>query len=137
MNLFHVNEKLTAFDPITVGTKVTDAETFFLILSGVIDGVNFPTEGDYKGTTVVTLPPEAVATVSAGAGKRTDNPEDYVHVFYRGAVESFLKRRCAEPGDAVRVLLYSAETYAKDSQVSDEEKAELAASGAEVVLVAI
>jgi hypothetical protein len=138
MSNFHVNRKLTAFDDKTVGTKVTDAETFNSILSGVIDrGVDFPTEGDFKGTTVVQLTAEALATVSAGAGKRTDNPEDYIHVLYRGNVESFLKRRCAEPGDAVRVLLYHADRYAEDSQVSDEEKAEVAASGVSVVLVAI
>ena len=128
---------VSCLDEGAIGTKVTNVGRFFEIAEAAIAGFDFagqrvPGQG--------FIPCNDIAPVlSAGIGKRSANPADYVLRFYRGRVEMFLKRGLAAPCEGAALIVYTREAYLADPDVQKDaaEKARIEASGATHVLVAV
>ena len=120
-----------------VGTKVTNVGRFFEIADAAVAAF------DFAGARVPGqgfIPCNDLAPVlSAGVGKRSENPADYVLRFYRGRVEMFLKREFAAACEGAALIVYTREAYLADPDVQKDaaEKARIEASGATHVLVAV
>jgi hypothetical protein len=115
-----VNSKIvTAFSDQTVGTKVIDAEEFWIkvktdlcfhdVDKDVVAGQHF----------IMLRNPEKY--LSAGIGKRTTNPEDYVLRLYRGQVKAYLRREFAAPIEGGAAVIYTIDAYRNDPQVDEDE----------------
>ena len=104
-----------------VGTYVQEPMALYEAVVAAIETYVFPEDGQ----AVISLPKEVCGIVLPGVARRTDRPEDYKNVFYRGKMEQFLDRRKVElPSlDEVAVVVYTAEAFLADPQTSDEEKA--------------
>ena len=115
---------VTAFDAKAIGTKVTNPNTFRAHLADAIGSTDFAAQR-VPGQAFLNLPEAAYSTVSAGVGKRTLNPEDFVLREYRGKVGTFLKREHAAPVEGLACVVYTVAAYLSDPDVaSDEGEAE-------------
>lgn len=124
----------TAFLPSTVGTS---AHADLLdVIKVALHGFPFDDQA-VPGQGFVPLPEEAVKHVSAGVGKRTANPEDYVCRVWRGRVDCYLKREKAAPVDSVAAIVYTTAAYCQDPKVTPEERNRILTSGASHVIVAV
>jgi hypothetical protein len=111
---------LSAFDPKTIGSKVTDKALFSSVLESAIEAHDFST-GDVPGQAFIMLPDAAKAAVSAGVGPRSENPDDYVCREHRGRVGAFLRRERAASVDGVAAIVYTREAYLGDPDVDEAE----------------
>ncbi len=129
---------LSAFYALTVGTKVTDPERFLAAFPAAI-AAHDPTTDRVPGQHFIVLSPEFRAWVSAGVGRRTQDPADYVLRTHRGGVSAFLHRRLAAGVEGVAVVVYTAAAYLADPEVneSENESARVRESGATHVIVAV
>jgi len=112
---------VTAFDEKTVGSKVTNLETFHFLLKKAIEQHDF-TLDKTPGQAVLDLTsisPMALvrACVSGGIGRKSDNPADYVVRTYRGLPHMFLRRPFAEPVEFLRAVVYTRDAYLNDPDV--------------------
>jgi len=134
---------VTAFNENAIGTKVTDARRFRAFLADFVGTYQFPTEDDEKKGIVkgqgFVMMPGAEVTVSAGVGKRTDVPTDYVARLHRGRVGLYLKRERAETATGVAAVVYTREAYLRDPDVLEDagEADRVRESDATHVLVAV
>lgn len=121
MKIAH-SDILTAFDDKTIGTKVINHEAFQKELTWVVVCArdDFPHQR-IPGQAVLGMPNIVIPHVSAGVGKRTQNPDDYVARLHRGKVGLYLKRKHAAPCDGVRVVVYTIDAYLKDPDITPEE----------------
>lgn len=128
---------VSCFAPKSVGTKVLDREGFEAAAVAAIEAYDFAAQR-VPGQGSVECP-AAIPFVSAGVGKRTKNPEDYVLKEYRGNVETFLRREHAAPVEGCALVVYTASAYLADPDVVNEpeEAARIVESGATHVLVAV
>ena len=76
-----------------------------------------PSVDRVAGQHFIVLPEELYDTVSAGDGRRTDNPNDYVVRSHRGEVGLFLKRLQAGATNFLAVVVYTIEAYIADPDV--------------------
>lgn len=129
-----VSNICTAFDDHTVGTKVTGRGTFLHVLASIIEAIGGPRNSGF-----VELPGDSVEEcVRCGVAEVSNLSKEDVHsVFYRGKWESFADPRKAAKFDNVSALIYSCDSYCKDPQVSNDEKAALIEEGIDYVLVAV
>jgi hypothetical protein len=132
---------VSAFDAKTVGTKVTH-KNFNAHLADAVGSFKFPTEtveedGIVEGQGFIPIHDAALASVSAGVGKRTENEDDFVLRFYRGRVRPFLKRELAAKATGLAAIVYTRAAYLVDADVDADELARVEASKATHVLVAI
>ncbi len=65
--------------------------------------------------------PGAVPSVSAGVGRRSKDPSDYVLREHRGVVSAFLLRAFAAPATGCALVVYTKEAYLRDPDVTPEE----------------
>lgn len=128
---------LTALSASTIGTKVTDTETFEQVAIAAIESFDFagqrvPGQGFIPCNDLLPY-------VSAGVGKRTQEPSDYVARCHRGQVELYLRRECAADATGVALIVYTREAYLADPDVQkdESEQARVSASDATHVLVAV
>jgi len=112
---------VTAFDDQTIGSKVVHTDRFLTYLTQAIESTNFEDQ-KIPGQALVNLPTEAHTTVSAGVGKHTQDPSDYVVRLYRGKVSLFLQRELAEPVDSLSVVIHTKEAYLEDPDVKGDAK---------------
>lgn len=128
---------VTAFNESAIGTKVINASGFRAHLADAIGSCDFAAQR-VPGQAFLTLPEAAHKTVSAGVGKRTLNPADFVCREYRGKVGAFLKREHAAPVEGLAAVVYTAEAYLSDPDVAGDESevARVRESAATHVLVA-
>lgn len=125
----------TEFDTITVGTKVLEIDAFHDALRWAVD------DQAPSGQEVITLddyfarPLEDV--VSAGVGKGTDHPDDYVIRKYRGKVGMYLKRRFAASPKSCRAVVYTRDAYLDDPDTDEEEAKRIKESECSYVLVSV
>lgn len=129
---------VTAFNESTIGSKVLDAEGFLSALTTAVEGTDF--EGQrVPGQAFIMLPESAHKTVSAGAGRRTLNPADFVNRLYRGKVSQFLSREHAGEVEGLAAVVYTVDAYLADPDVAGDagEVARVRESGASHVLVAV
>jgi hypothetical protein len=110
---------VTAFEPKALGTKVTDGLSFGLVLGAAVKAFDFTTQR-VPGQGFVTLGDDAKAFVSAGVGRRVDDPTAYVVRFHRGRCEAYLKREHAAPVDGVAAVVYTVAAYLADPDVAGD-----------------
>jgi hypothetical protein len=115
---------VTAFDEKTVGSKVTDMQTFHFMLKKAIEQHDF-TLDKTPGQAVLDLTNIVPMTVvrgcvSGGLGHKSDEPADYVVRTYRGMPHMFLRRTAAEPVEFLRVVVYTRDAYLNDPDVLAE-----------------
>lgn len=122
-------------DGIAVGTVVRSA--LLGIIEEAIASFSFPANG--QG--FVGLPDAAKSFVTAGVGRRSKNPKDYVVREHRGEVGLYLRRdsvpRADLVPDGVAAIVYTAEAFMADPQTSDEEKAAFVSAGYTHCLVTV
>ena len=90
---------------LSFGTKVLDREGFEAAAVAAIEAYDFGAQR-VPGQGFVQCP-EAVPFVSAGVGRRTRNPEDFVLREYRGNVETFLRREHAAKVEGCALVVYT------------------------------
>lgn len=112
---------VTAFNDMAIGSRVVHEDAFMRYLTAAVEATNFEDQR-VAGQAVVELPPKAFLTVSAGVGKRTHDPSDYVVRRYRGKVRLFLRRELAEPVESLSVVVYTKEAYINDPDVQGDPR---------------
>lgn len=129
---------VTAFSEKAIGTKVRDGYSFLRFLTVAIEATDFATQR-VPGQAFIALSENARETVSAGCGRRTLSPEDYIARVHRGEVGLYLKREHAAPVEGLAAVVYTADAYLSDPDVAGDEmeSARIKASGATHVLVAV
>lgn len=146
---------VTAFDEKTIGSKVLDDHKFLVALADAMEAFDWSTCRQ-PGQAYIPLPQGACAFVSAGIGKRSKDPDDYVVRLNRGEVGLYLKRfkteyctpdaehpdmfvtcSLAAPVDNVAVVVYTLDAYLKDPDCSPEETTRIKDMGPTHVLVAV
>ncbi len=116
--VFEVSYTCTAFMDAVVGTRVTDEEMFYALLTDALNEYDAMLDRA-PGQHFIHLPPEATKYVSSGVGHTSDIADRYVPRAHRGRVTLFLKRQYAAEATGVAVVLYTAEAYLNDPQVKE------------------
>lgn len=127
---------VTAFNERAIGTKVTDPSFFRNFLVEAIASTDFASQR-VPGQAFIMLPREAHATVSAGCGKRTLDPDDYIARVHRGEVGLYLKREHAAEVEGLAVVVYTADAYRADPDVAGDPAEVERIGDATHVLVAV
>lgn len=128
---------VTAFAKSTLGTKVVDHAKFWEVAEQAIAAVDFAAQ---RVTGQAFIPcNDLVPFLSAGVGRRTNNPDDYVVRLHRGRVDAYLRREKAAPCEGAAFIVYTREAYLADPDVQKEEaeRTRIEASEATHVLVAV
>lgn len=129
---------LPAFEDHAVGSRVLDRASFLAVLERAVSGHDFSTDR-VVGQGKIVLGPEVHPFVSAGVGKRSANPSDYIIAVHRGEVGLYLKREFAASVERVACIVYTREAYLRDPDVLADlvEYRRIDESGADYVLVAV
>ena len=129
---------LTAFDADSIGTKVVDTDRFEEILAESIRSHD-PSKDRAPEQHFILLPLEARSLVSAGVGRRTADPQDYVLREHRGRVEAYLRREKATEVEGVAAVVYTTKAYLSDPEVAGDkgEVARIEDAGATHIIVAV
>jgi len=131
-----VSDILTAFNDSTIGSKVFSKKRFMTDLREEIVKVDFGI-CRVPGQAYILLPGHFCHYVSAGVGRRTTSPDDYITRFYRGQVGLYLKRQFASEVDKVAVVVYTTEAYLNDPDITQTEAEWVKDRGYTHMLVAI
>lgn len=128
---------VTAFGDKTIGTKVTDERSFLAVAAKAIAGHDFASDR-VPGQGFIQCP-EAMPFVSAGVGRNTTDPYDYVVRLHRGETQLFLRREKAVATEGCALVVYTREAYLADPDVQNdaEELRRVEASNATHVLIAV
>jgi hypothetical protein len=128
---------VSAFDSVTVGTKVLNEKAFLELLIHAVESTDFSAQR-VEGQALIPLA-KAIPFVSCGVGKGTNQVEDYILREYRGKVCKFLKRHLASEVKSLAVVVYTREAYLKDPDVmkNTEEWDRVASSDATHVLITV
>lgn len=117
----HEAATLEAFEPRGVGTRVWVPQSrFFTLLRDAVQEHDFARD-PHPGQGYIRLPDEACELVTAGVGRRSANPADYVLRCYRGRVDAYLKREFAAKAEHVAVIVYTREAYLADPDVRKDK----------------
>lgn len=138
MKNFEIAAINSSFSEATIGTRVTDPAAFYEHLTRAV-AAHDASRDRTPGQHYIVLPEAAVATVSAGVGRSTTNPDDYVLRCYRGVVSAFLKRERAAKVENLAVVVYTRSAYLSDPEVSNDlaEVRRIEASDCTHVIVAV
>lgn len=120
----------------TIGTKVLNAERFLEILDAAIKAYD-PSKDRVPGQHFIMLPAEACECVSAGVGKRTSDPADYIARFYRGNVDLYLRREKAAKAENVAAVVYTKAAYLADPDVAGDPAESARVQDCDYVLVTV
>jgi hypothetical protein len=131
-----ISDVLTAFNDSTIGSKVISKKRFLSDLSEEIAKVDFDSF-QIPGQAYIKLPDHFCSYVSAGIGRRTTSPDDYVVRMHREKVGLYLKREFAAGVDGVAVVVYTKEAYLDDPDVNEKEAEWVKARGYTHMLVAV
>jgi len=135
--VFEISNVCSAFDRVTIGTKVVARDCFRSHLELALAEYD-PRKDRVPGQHYIVLPSAANKTVSAGVGRRTDYPDDYVVRQHRGRVSAYLKRDRAAEVTSVAVVVYTRGAYLADPDVqADPAEAERISSDVTHVIVAV
>lgn len=108
-----------------IGSKVTDHAGFMAALRGAIESHNFGRDR-IPGQGLVQIP-DAIPFVSAGVGRPTTDPSNYVLREYRGRVSAFLKRDFAAPVEGCAAVVYTMKAYLDDPDITPTEASRITA----------
>lgn len=126
---------VTAFDSFTIGTKVVDHEGFLKMAVEAIGAHDF-SQDRIPGQGFIICP-AAIPYVSAGDGKRTEDPTDYIAALHRGRVDLYLRRERAGETQFLALVVYTVEAYLNDPEVDPQEANRIRQAEATHVLVAV
>lgn len=126
---------VTAFDAKAVGSRVVRAPEFLAEAVSLIERTDFAAQR-VPGQAFIPAP-TLVPFVSAGVGRRSLNPEDYVVREYRGHVSAYLKRGLAAACESCALVVYTRDAYFRDPDVTPAEAARIDALSPTHVLVAV
>lgn len=102
----------SALTPSAIGTRVLKETAFLKALLAA--AANHDTSTDrIPGQSYIQIPESAHDTVSAGVGKRSQDPNDYVVRTHRGQVNLYLKREKATAVEGLAAIVYTREAYLK------------------------
>lgn len=136
MNLIASNI-VTALDNAAIGTRVTNEVGFMDVTDRAIAGCDFAAQ---RVPGQAFIPCNDLAPhLSAGVGRRTTNPDDYVVRLHRGRVDAYLRRERAVPCEGAAIIVYTRDAYLADPDVQKDEaeRTRIEASDASHVLVAV
>jgi len=102
-----------------IGSKVINHAEFNRMLLAAVAAHDF--SADRIPGQAFILIPEAIPFVSAGAGRPTTDPSNYVLREYRGKVSAFLKREFAAPVEGCAAVVYTKKAYLDDPDITPEE----------------
>lgn len=131
-----LSEIVTAFKPMTIGSKVTAFAPFLELLKECIASHD-PSKDRQPGQHFIPMPEQANLMVSGGVGPASTDPNHYVLRFHREKVAAYLKRQFAAPTDSVACVVYTIDAYKKDPDCTPEEIQRVVAEEATHVLVAV
>jgi hypothetical protein len=130
----------SAFEDEAIGSRVTDPDDFIFHVYEALK-THDPSQDSTEGQHILamSLNADAMRTVSAGVGLRSDNPEDYVLRNHRGRVAAFLKRDLALHTIGLNVVVYTVEAYLKDPDIKNHqaEQERVVTHGATHVIVSV
>jgi len=110
----------SAFEPSgVIGSKVINHAEFSRVLQAAVAAHDF--SADRIPGQAFILIPDAIPFVSAGAGRPTTDPTNYVLREYRGKVSAFLKREFAAPVEGCAAVIYTMQAYLDDPDITPEE----------------
>jgi hypothetical protein len=110
----------SAFEPSgVIGSKVINHAEFSRVLQAAVAAHDFAADR-IPGQAFILIP-EAIPFVSAGAGRPTTDPSNYVLREYRGKVSAFLKREFAAPVEGCAAVVYTMQAYLDDPDITPEE----------------
>jgi len=110
----------SAFEPSgVIGSKVINHAEFSRVLQAAVAAHDFSADR-IQGQGFILIP-EAIPFVSAGAGRPTTDPSNYVLREYRGKVSAFLKREFAAPVEGCAAVVYTMQAYLDDPDITPEE----------------
>lgn len=137
MNTLVAANIVTALNEEAIGTRIKNVRRFFEVAEAAVAGFDFAAQR-VPGQGFIMCPDLAPA-LSAGVGKRSDNPEHYVCRVHRGRVDAYLRREYAAPCEGAALVVYTRAAYLADPDVQKDgaEKARIEASEATHVLVAV
>lgn len=115
MNVLDFSDIVTALNTETIGTKIVNRVGFFRAALDAIDATDFSTQ---RVPGQAFIPFKALDTLSAGVGKKSDNPADYILRVHRGEVQPFLRREAAAPIEGAAIIVYTREAYLADPDVA-------------------
>jgi hypothetical protein len=110
---------LTAYKAETIGTKITDRAGFREALSVAVASTDFGAQR-VPGQAFIMLPETARGTVTAGCGRRTLDPIDYIARVHRGEVGLYLRRERAAKVEGLAVVVYTRDAYLADPDVAGD-----------------
>jgi len=115
---FYISPTCTAFDAITIGTKVGRRKEFESTLSEALLSYD-DSKDDAVGQHAISLKPESIdaCDITCGVGRRRDDPDCYRLANWRGRVNAYLKRDYAAEANTVKVIVYTREAFLSDPQV--------------------
>lgn len=114
-----VSDIVQAFERMAVGTRVVDSVVFMEMLAEAIERHD-TSKDKVPGQHYVEMPAAALGTVSAGVGRHTHQPEDYVVRAWRGEAGLYLRRSFAAACTNLAVVVYTRDAYRADPQVTTE-----------------
>jgi len=128
---------VTAFSTQAIGTKVTDPDGFWKVVTAAVEAHDF-TSDKVPGQGFI-LVPEASPFVSGGVGRNVDDPAAYVLRSHRGKVHAYLKREFAAPIEGCAVVVYELQAYLADPDINETpgEGARILSENPTHVLVAV
>jgi len=132
-----ISDICSALRPPTIGTRVLrDAEHSFMeVVCQAIEAHDF-TKDRVRGQGFIQCS-AALPFISAGAGRKSSDPDKYVCREHRGVVSAYLKREFAEPATGCALVVYTRDAYFRDPDVTPAEAARIDSEGATHVLVAV
>jgi len=136
MNIIGISDILTAFNDLTIGSKVISKKRFLNDLNDEIAEIDF-NSFNVPGQAYVQLPDQFCSYVSAGVGRRTTSPDDYVVRVHREKIGLYLKRKFAAEVRSVAVVVYTREAYLNDPDIIEKEAGWINSRGYTHMLVAV
>ena len=121
----------TAFEKMTIGTKVTHRNSFLAMLATKIDKTDFGN----LGQAYINLP-EALPFVSGSLARRAEVRDAHVRV-HRGHFGAYAPRALAERPDKLGVVVYTIDAYLRDPEVDAEEVQNMLWGEIKFVIVAV
>ncbi len=118
--MIYVSNIVTAFNEETIGTKVLDKMTFWKVATTLIRAHDYSKER-VPGQALIQCN-DLRLVVTAGVGRKTQNPDDYVIRTYREGPKLFLKRKFAAEAESVSLIVYTKDAYLADPDVKEDER---------------
>lgn len=116
----YISDICTAHKARAIGSKIKEWGDFYPVLQSAID--NYSEANDRVPGQHFIVMPQAKHLVSAGDGRKTKNPDDYVIRTHREGPKMYLKRAKAGETNFLACVVYTLEAYLADPDITDDER---------------